>query len=341
MNPSRSRAARRSALGTTAAGLAVVTTLAAGLGVSLLPGTAQAQEVTLRAINAFQEGTYFARNFEAFVRKVNDEGKGIVQINYVGGPKAIPTMEQGAALRSGVVDLANTTAAYTAGIVPEALALNYATLPFSEIRRNGGLDYLNKLMTEKGLYYLAKTGDNIQYHIYLNKKVDKPDLSGLKIRIAPIFRDFFTQIGATVVQTAPGEVYTALERGVVDGYGWPAIGIFDFGWHEKTKYRIDPGFYTLELGIQFNAKKWQSLTPAQRGFLEKMAVWVEEMSAAASIKDAASDLKKQTDGGIEVIRFTDAQAAQYLKVSQDAGWSTILKASPTHGPKLRELLTAK
>ncbi len=314
---------------------------AAGLAFSLAAGSVQAQEVTLRAINSFQEGSYFARQFEAFVKKVNDEGKGVVQINYVGGPKAIPTMEQGAALRSGVVDLANTTAAYTAGIVPEALALNYATLPFSEIRKNGGLEYLNRLMQEKGLYYLAKTGDNIQYHIYLNKKVDKPDLTGLKIRIAPIFRDFFTQLGATVVQTAPGEVYTALERGVVDGYGWPAIGIFDFGWQEKTKFRIDPGFYTLELGIQFNAKKWQSLTPAQRTFLEKMAMWVEETSAKASIADAATDLKKQTDAGITPIRLEGAAAAQYLKTSQEAGWSTVVKASPTHGPKLRELMTVK
>ena len=49
---------------------------------------------------------------------------------------------------------------------------------------------------------------------------------------------------------APGEVFTGLERGVVDGYGWPLLGIFDFGWQEKTKYRLEPGFYAIELGIQ-------------------------------------------------------------------------------------------
>jgi TRAP-type C4-dicarboxylate transport system substrate-binding protein len=68
------------------------------------PLAAQAQEITLKAVNAFQEGTYYARNFERFVKKVNDEGKGLIQINYIGGPKAIPTFEQGNALRSGVVD---------------------------------------------------------------------------------------------------------------------------------------------------------------------------------------------------------------------------------------------
>jgi TRAP-type C4-dicarboxylate transport system substrate-binding protein len=57
----------------------------------VLAGTASAQEITLKAVNGFQEGTYFAKNFERFIKKVNDEGKGVVQINYVGGPKAIPT----------------------------------------------------------------------------------------------------------------------------------------------------------------------------------------------------------------------------------------------------------
>ena len=41
--------------------------------------------------------------------------------------------------------------------------------------------------------------------------------------------------------TAPGEVYTALERGVIDGYGWPIHALFDLNWQEKTKYRVDPG----------------------------------------------------------------------------------------------------
>jgi len=302
---------------------------------------AHAQEVTLRAINSFQEGTYFAETFEAFVKKVNDEGKGLVQIRYIGGPKAIPTMEQGAALRNGVVDLANTTAAYTAGIVPEVLALNYATVPFQELRKNGGLDYLNSIMARHNLMYFARTGDQVQYHIYLTKPIDKPDLKGLKIRIAPIFRDFFQSMGATVVQTAPGEVYTALERGVVDGYGWPFLGIFDMGWQNITKYRVDPGFYMLELGIQFNKASWDKLTPEQKAFLEKQRDWLEQMSLEKSKADVATDLKRQQDAGIQPITFSEADTQAYLKQSLDAGWAGILKNSPQHGAKLRELMVAQ
>ena len=118
----------------------------------------------------------------------------------------------------------------------------------SELRKNGGFDYMAKLYAEKmNAIFLARHVDNNPFHLYLNKPITNPDLTGLKIRITPVYRDFFQALGATVVQTPPGEVYTSLERGVVDGYGWPITGIFDLGWHEKTKYRVDPGFYTAEV----------------------------------------------------------------------------------------------
>ena len=84
---------------------------------------------------------------------------------------------------------------------------------------------------------LARHIDDNPFHLYLTKPITKSDLTGLKLRITPVYREFFQALGATVVQTAPGEVYTALERGVVDGYGWPITGIFDLGWHEKTKFQ--------------------------------------------------------------------------------------------------------
>jgi TRAP-type C4-dicarboxylate transport system substrate-binding protein len=315
----------------------------AALGLSLLvpAGTALAQEITLRAVNAFQEGTYFARNFETFIKKVNAEGKGIVQINYLGGPKAIPTFEQGNALRTGVVDLANTTTSFTASIIPEGLSLNYTEQSMAELRKNGTLDYLNTLFMEKGLYYFARTGEGIQYYIYSNKKIDKADLAGFKLRIAPIYRDFFQKQGATVVQMAPGEVYTGLERGVVDGYGWPLIGIFDLGWHERTKFRLEPGFYAIELGIQFSAATWKKLTPAQRTFLEKQAAWLEAQNLEQAKIDSAAEIKRQTAAGIQVVKLEDAQAKTFVKNAYDAAWDGIVKASPAHGAKLRGLMAPK
>ena len=314
---------------------------ACGLALLMAGSAALAQEVTLKAVNAFQEGTYFARGFEKFVKKVNDEGSGLVKINYIGGPKAIPTFEQPNALRAGVVDMANTTSSFTAGLVPDGLALNYTHLTQAEMRKNGVFDQINASYADKGLYYYARTGEGIPYHLYLNKKIASADLSGLKVRVAPIYRDFLQKQNATVVQMAPGEVYTALERGVVDGYAWPLVGIFDLGWAEKTKFRVDPGFYAIELGVVFNLASWNKLTAPQKAYLEKQAAWLEAQNVDMGGKDGPADSKRQADAGIQVIQLDPAQSKIFLKAAYDGGWEQIIKASPTKGPKLRELMEPK
>ncbi len=240
-------------------------TLIMGLAAVFAASTAAAQEVTLRAVSAFAEKTTYSRGFELFIERVNRDGKGILQINYIGGPKAMPPFEVGNALKSGVVDLANSTGAFYTNVMPEADAWKLTERPMSELRKNGGYDYMSQLYAEKmNAIFLARHVDGNPFHLYLNKPISKADLSGLKIRITPVYRDFFQVLGATVVQPAPGEVYTALERGVVDGYGWPITGIFDLGWHEKTKYRVDPGFYTAEVSILVNKSTWDRLTDAQQ-----------------------------------------------------------------------------
>lgn len=316
-------------------------TLLGGLLVALGMAPAWAQEITLKAVNGFQEGTYFAKSFERFIKKVNDEGKGVVQINYIGGPKAIPTFDQATALRNGVVDMANTTASFTAGLVPEGLAFNYTRMSMSELRTNGVLELLNKAYLDKGLYYFARTGENIPYHIYTNKKLDKADLSGLKLRISPLYRDFFQKLGANVVTIPPSDVYTALERSVVDGYGWPLLGIFDMAWQEKTRYRVDPGFYTIEQGVLFNANTWKKLTPVQRTFLERQAKWLESQNAEDAARDVPAELKRQADAGIQTIKLDAAQSAFMLKMAYEAGWDSIVRTSPAYGQTLRNLMAPK
>ena len=190
--------------------------------------TASAQELTLRMVSAFAENSYYVKQLEKWIAKVNAEGKGVLQINFLGGPKAIPTFEAGNAVKTGVVDMALNTGAFYTNVMPEADFLKLAQITVAEQRKNGAFDAINKVWNEKAnTQYLARMVENQPFHIYLNKKIDKPDLTGLKIRISPVYRDFFQALNASVVTTPPGEVYTALERGVVDGYGWPIGGIFE------------------------------------------------------------------------------------------------------------------
>ena len=302
---------------------------------------ASAQEVTLKGISSFAEKTFYSRGFEKFIEKVNADGKGVIQINYIGGPKAMPPFEVGNALKGGVVDIANATGAFYTNLMPEADAWKLTQRPMSEIRKNGGFDYMAKLYDQKlNAIFLARHIDNNPFHIYLNKPISKIDLTDLKIRITPVYRDFFQSLGATVVQTAPGEVYTALERGVVDGYGWPITGIFDLGWHEKTKYRVDPGFYSAEVSILINKDAWNKLNPAQKKIITDAAASLEAQ-AAETEKENAADIAKQKTAGIQVIEFKDADRTAFLTKAYDAGWAGVLKQSPEHGPKLREFFARK
>jgi len=226
--------------------------------------------------------------------------------------------------------------------MPEADAWKLTERPMSELRKNGGYDYMAKLYAEKmNAIFLARLVDNNPFHLYLTKPISKPDLTGLKIRITPVYRDFFQALGATVVQTPPGEVYTSLERGVVDGYGWPITGIFDLGWHEKTKYRVDPGFYTAEVSVLVNKTTWDKLNDAQRAVLRKAADLGEAEAWAEFAAENAKDTKRQADAGIQTIKFDGADAQAYRAKAYQAGWEGIIKQSPEHGPKLREFFSKK
>src|SRR5215210_4833552 len=311
------------------------------IGAAIAAGApvASAQEAVLRGVSAFAENTFYSRRFEKFIERVNGEGKGVIRIQYIGGPKAMPPFEVGNALKSGVVEIANSTGAFYTNVMPEADAWKLTQRPMAELRKNGGFDYMQKLYGEKmNAHFLARTVDNNPFHLYLNKPITGPDLSGLKLRITPVYRDFFQALGATVIQTAPGEVYTALERGVVDGYGWPIHGIFDLGWQEKTKYRVDPGFYSAEVSIIVNKRKWDSLTDEQRAVLTRAGEALEANYADVA-KENAADAEKQKAAGIQVIRLEGEAAEAWRKKAYEAGWAGVVKQSPEHGPKLKELFS--
>jgi TRAP-type transport system periplasmic protein len=302
-------------------------------------GIASAQEVTLKGITSFAEKTFYSRGFEKFIDKVNAEGKGKIQINYIGGPKAMPPFEVGNALKGGVVDIVNATGAFYTNVFPEADAWKLTERPMAELRKNGGFDYMAKLYAEKmNAVFLARHIDDNPFHLYLTKAITKPDLTALKLRITPVYREFFQALGATVVQTPPGEVYTALERGVVDGYGWPITGIFDLGWHERTKFRVDPGFYSAEVSILINKASLEKLNPEQRKVILDAAAWLEGQ-AAETAKENANDIAKQEAAGIQVIEFKGADGETFRAKAYETGWAGIIAKSPEHGPKLRELFS--
>ncbi len=177
------------------------------------------------------------------------------------------------------------------------------------------------------------------FHLYLSKPISGPDLDGFKIRVTPIYRAFFADMGADMIRTRPGDVCTAMERGTVDGYGWPSQGVFDLGWHEVTKYRVDPGFYRASVEFLVNLDTWTGLSDAQQRVLKDAALTVEAQCAADQALTEAELQRQTTEAGIEVITFDGAEGEAYLERADSTGWEEFIAANPEHGPTLRDLMS--
>ncbi len=312
----------------------------AAAGLLATATVASAEEVTLTAVSAFAEGTTFTVNFERFIEQLNEAGKGEVQIEFRGGGGAVmDPFQLGDAVRTGVVDIGNLPGAFYTKLMPEADVFKLSAFTITEERENGAWEYVNQLHNERmNVQHLARQKDCVPFHLYLNKELEGRDLSGLNIRVTPIYRAFFASMGATMIRTKPGDVYTALESSTVDGYGWPTQGVLDLGWHEVTSYRVDPPFYRASVEVLINLDSWNALTDAQKAVLNGAASFMEGLCQEDMALNE-TELARQTEVGIEAITFEGAEGDAWLADAYETGWAEFIENNPEEGPKLRELLS--
>ncbi|MFC1863078.1 TRAP transporter substrate-binding protein DctP [Thermodesulfobacteriota bacterium] len=307
---------------------------------------AEAKMITIKAVSAWdQKHTGVAGDYLPYIKHTNEMLEkyypGEVEIKYIGGPEAIPTRDQPEALRAGTVDMYYGTAAYYAGIAPAANCSKLSQLTSQE-EKDVGSDALfdeihRKLMNST---YLGALGSQLPFQLYTLKKVTSVDqLKGLKIRTSPMYVDFLKALGTSPISTSPGDVYQAIERGVVDGFMWPLFSIRGYGWHEVTKYIVGPPFYKVSHPLLMNAKKWDSLPKyIQAVFMGALRLEVIAIDARTEeeIDNEYIELKK---AGMGIIEFSPADTIKYLDMAYDEGWKGQLKMEQEYTNKLRKLLT--
>ncbi len=314
--------------------------MAVVLALGFAPGCLLAKDkVTLKAVTFQGKHVTFVDAYFMFQKRLEEAADGKLTLNYVGGPEAIPPFEQIEAVKSGLVDLAFLPAAYYVPQLAVADAVKLSKISPWKERRTGAFDFLNQLHQQKvNAVYLGRFSNGIQFHIYLNKKIDKPDFSGLKIRVTPVYKPFVEALGGVSVTTSPGEVYTALERGVVDGYGWPSIKISDFGWHEVTKYVVDPGFYQVDVCILVNLDSWNRLPKDLQQLLTKVAEKVEHEASEYFAKIIQEEREFIASKGMQVIKFSSTDEEQYLETAYKSGWDRVFSKSPADAGKLQKMI---
>lgn len=314
----------------------------AALAVTGLPRLALAQEVTINAVHFTPAQASYARSFMKYVDKVNQRGKGIVQIRVRGGPEIIPFTQQGEAQKNGLIDMIDYPAGPYLNLVPEGEVFSATKKKPWELRQNGGFALINEIYAKKGnAIVLAHVDGGAGFHVFTTEEpVRTPDggvdFSKLKIRSAALYREFLESLGANVVVQGPGEVYTSLERGLVNANCYTVLGYHSFGWDKFTKYRIDPGFFQTDVLISMNKAKWDSLPAAAKKVLQDAALEHERESYEANLKGTEQEGQAMIAGGMKVVELTGAARTAYLEKASRASWERMQKRDPSSVPALRQ-----
>jgi len=246
----------------------------------------------------------------------------------VSGPEAIRLV------RSGQVDIVGAPLPTVSGDVPllDGFDLPGAHTSMESVRRAAQalMPAANRELERLGVRMIATSPFPAQVFFCRKPLAGIADLKGLKVRVAgPAQSDFVNALGAQPVGIAFGEVYGALERGVVD------CAVTGTGTANASKwYEVTTHMYTLVAswgisGYLVNLAWWNRLDPQVRDFLEKTFRELEE----AQWKLGA----ELTQDGIEC-NLGNAERCKIFTVLKERRLVWV-KASEADNARARQILT--
>jgi len=265
---------------------------------------------------------------------------GKVNIKFVGGPEAVPPREQAEAVRNNMVQMAYTPIAVHRQLVPSAAAMVAVRFKDAmEMRQSPFTDYLIETYEKVGIRY-AGPGTWAQFQMWSKKPIKQlADLKGMKMRSFFLYDRFQQALGITPVTIPMSELYTALERGVVDGFCFPQAGPREMGLTKSARYVIAHPFYTNDIVLIMNLGTWKKLSPdVQKKFDEITAKQYEPymMKYAKDLED--SEWVALEKAGVTKVVFSPAEAKQFVETAYRVKWEEIgEKMSPELLAKLKKI----
>jgi TRAP-type mannitol/chloroaromatic compound transport system substrate-binding protein len=199
-------------------------------------------------------------NFANLLRKVS---RGRLDVTVYGANQLVPAMGVFGAVSSGSAQMGHGAAYYWRGKVPAAAF--FSSVPFGMnaqelngwLHYGGGMELWRELYAEHNLVPFAGGNTGVQLGGWFNKPINSlADIQGLKMRIPGLGGDVFTRAGGTAVNIPGGELYTALQSGVIDATEW--VGPYNdlaFGFHQIAKYYYYPGWQEPGPALEFTVNK--------------------------------------------------------------------------------------
>ena len=292
---------------------------------------AVAAETTLKSLSAAPRHLVFMKPMDQFEKLVNQRGKGVVQISYLGGPEAIPTPEQFRAISTGLVDVHVGPNQWFQGQLAHSQVFNPSNKSVAELREGGGFAAIQAAYRKHAnLELLNYLGEPVRFYLYLRKPPKRTpaggiDLSGLTIRGTGTEKAFLHKLGALHRTIQVPEMYTALQRGTVDGVTYVNIAVTQLGLHKFLKYRVQPVYAQGDLATNVNLDRWKSLSREAKAILNQAARDTEIWTNTFWEKIAADELAKLRKAGMKDVVLEGEAAKAYVANFTDSRWNEITK----------------
>lgn len=295
------------------------------MAASVVAAPAFADPVEINAVTLAPRSVYITQPFGQFVDEVNELFAGEIEITWRGGPEVMPPFGQAEGVRNGAMGMTYTSPSYYQGLVPTSGTMNLSFLNYADIAATDYHERMTELHAEQDLAFIGEIpATQLDFQIYMGSEVTSlADLEGLRIRVFPTLLPLVQALGAEPIVLGMGEIYTALERGTIDGFMQGPLGQAEqFGGLVETV--IQPGVYRAGFPVLLNMDLWNEMSPdlQQRftmflrdDFAPRMDdIWADDIATERAAQEAA---------GFSFLELTGDDAAAYEAMAMDAAWATI------------------
>jgi TRAP-type C4-dicarboxylate transport system substrate-binding protein len=164
------------------------------------------------------------------------------------------------------------------------------------------------------------------FYLWSNSAISSLDeLRGKRMRTSPTYQQIFDALQVKAVNILPPEVFTALERGVVDGFAFPLIGPRETGWLEVTEYLINAPFYNQNGAIVMNPDKLDELSDEQRQTLTDATSQFEDNVLVENFLELHRTEWEETTGLVDVVDLEPQQLDQFTELWYEEGWTALVE----------------